>query len=550
MDNQHSEFELVRRFVAGDDVAFDALYRAYVRPVHDYVLGIARNRQAAEDITSATFLRALEQRATLRDPAAFRGWLFRIAHNSAVNQVSRMVPTAPLPPDAPFVANDPTPDVVAHQRETAALVWNAASSLEPNQFAVLDLALRKGLSSAEIGEALGLSPAQASLALHRAREALGNAVRFLVVARRRRHCERLAELVPEGVRALSPEQRVSVDRHVRRCPTCQRAATALTRPAELFGAIPLVVIPGGLSLEAQRALWARVAARRAAQQTGGRAARHVGRARRALRGGRRVALHQHWLAGAAAVGLAVAGVMTTILVLTHRSHSDGTHDYQLTGAFKDPGGYTYRVSATVAVGRPVAPKLSSVPPHDRLVEVPVSGTITVTNTTPGHTAPEPLGIAAIAVDELYPDPSPLCPDPDLLGHRVERAGLEGALHTYVDGKPYCIVTVADVDGPVPGRQLAIGGTLTVPIVGGLCAGNDDAAEAGCGVPNLSRRVTALPYTARHEPAAVRTLQTPPAFITVNPVDSGAAPPGSCQFSADGYDGWVAASNRPIPGRCA
>src|SRR5581483_7306016 len=77
--------------------------------------------------------------------------------------------------------------------------------------------------------------------------ALGNAVRYLAVARRRGHCDRLAELVPANVRQLSSEQRSSVDHHMRRCPTCQRTADALTTPAALFAAVPFAVVPAVLS---------------------------------------------------------------------------------------------------------------------------------------------------------------------------------------------------------------------------------------------------------------------------------------------------------------
>jgi len=158
--------------------------------------------------------------------------------------VSRTVPTEQLPEDAPLVAAGPGPEQSAERAEAVQLVWDAAASLEPRQFSVLDLALRKGLSSAEIGTVLGLDAAQSSLALHRARESLGHAVRYLVIARRRRHCQRLAELVPAGVRSLSAEQRV--DHHLRRCPTCQRTALVLTAPGELFAAIPLAALPWGL----------------------------------------------------------------------------------------------------------------------------------------------------------------------------------------------------------------------------------------------------------------------------------------------------------------
>ena len=323
------DLDLARRFVAGDASAFDAVYRRYVRPVYDYALGMVRDRVLAEDVAQTTFLRAYEQRRSVRDPAAMRAWLYRIAHNVAVNQVIRAVRVDEIPDDTPLPAADAGPEQSAEQREAVRLVWDAAASLEPRQFTVLDLALRKGLSSAEIGDVLDLDAAQASLALHRAREALGNAVRYLLVARRRRDCDRLAELVPAGVRALSPEQRATVDRHMRRCRNCQRMALALTTPGELFGAIPIAVLPAAL-IE-----WRRVGRRRASSR---------GKGVRGIR-------PRVWIVASAAAG--VAALIAAVLVVTSSRHSPRPHP-----AAASPLTARATVGATglaALAGRPFAP---------------------------------------------------------------------------------------------------------------------------------------------------------------------------------------------------
>jgi RNA polymerase sigma factor (sigma-70 family) len=299
-----SDDRTAEEFIAGDEVAFAELYRRYARPIHDYALGITRDRVLAEDITQTVFLRAYEQRSTVRDPAAVRAWLYRIAHNTAINQVTRTMPTHEITEDAPIAASGYGPAELAEQDDSVRLVWDAAASLEPRQYAVLDLALRKGLTSSEIAQVLGLEPAAASLALNRAREALGNAVRYLLVARRRRHCERLSELVPDGVRTLSPEQRATVDRHLRRCENCQRTASALTAPGELFAAIPPVALPVAL------VEWSGHTAHPAANSS----------RRRGSRGGRGRLVTGHPVLAALGAAMVIAALAITVVATRPAGH--------------------------------------------------------------------------------------------------------------------------------------------------------------------------------------------------------------------------------------
>ena len=264
------------RLRRGDEAAFGALYGRYARPVHDFVARIVREPATAEDVTQATFAQVWERRETLREP---RG---REALDLPDRPPLRSQSGGPEPGDgahgggAPARRHGPGPEESAVSADAARLVWDAAASLEPHELAILDLSVRCGLASSEIAEILAVDTARASLQVNRAKEALGNAVRYLLVARRRSHCERLAELVPVGVGQLSPEQRATVDHHMRRCPACQGMALRLTAPKELFGALLLLPLPRRLLAPPHVALAAHVAhvdgwsaRRRAASSRGG-----------------------------------------------------------------------------------------------------------------------------------------------------------------------------------------------------------------------------------------------------------------------------------------
>ena len=70
--------ELVLRARAGEEFAFDVLYRRHVQFVAAVAFRIGQ-RAEVDDLVQETFIIAFRQLAQLAQPAAFRGWLARIA---------------------------------------------------------------------------------------------------------------------------------------------------------------------------------------------------------------------------------------------------------------------------------------------------------------------------------------------------------------------------------------------------------------------------------------------------------------------------------------
>jgi RNA polymerase sigma factor (sigma-70 family) len=259
-----TDAELAVQLQAGDPAALGQLYDRHVRGIHDFLARFTRDASAAEDLAHSTFLQAWERRQTLRDPARVRSWLYATAHNLGLNWVTRYRRAGPLEEEVLDGVADtaPGPEAQAVATEVADLVWAAASSLEARQYAVLDLSVRRGLSTREVADVLGVPVGHAAVLVNRAREALGNAVRYLLVARRRDHCERLAALIPAGVRALTAQQRSAVDHHMRRCDSCQELGRRLTAPAELLGALLPLQLPASLGHQGRERLVAAVRADR------------------------------------------------------------------------------------------------------------------------------------------------------------------------------------------------------------------------------------------------------------------------------------------------
>jgi RNA polymerase sigma-70 factor (ECF subfamily) len=77
---------LVERAQSGDRDALEELYLEHFDRIYSYLHMTVGNRHDAEDLTTQTFLRMLESIGKFRWGAApFSAWLFRIAHNLAMD---------------------------------------------------------------------------------------------------------------------------------------------------------------------------------------------------------------------------------------------------------------------------------------------------------------------------------------------------------------------------------------------------------------------------------------------------------------------------------
>jgi RNA polymerase sigma-70 factor (ECF subfamily) len=72
----------------GQTWAFDELVNRYQPPILRYCMRLLNyNQTDAEDATSEAFLKAYKNLASYKSEFKFSTWLYRIAHNSAVNQI-------------------------------------------------------------------------------------------------------------------------------------------------------------------------------------------------------------------------------------------------------------------------------------------------------------------------------------------------------------------------------------------------------------------------------------------------------------------------------
>jgi RNA polymerase sigma-70 factor, ECF subfamily len=154
----------------GDRDALETLYLLHFDRIYSYLHMSVGNRHDAEDLTTQTFLKMLEAIGNFRwRSAPFSAWLFRIAHNLAIDHfrtTRRWQPEAEVP--EPENAEESSAEDAALQsigrRSMLALIENL--SLEQQQVLILKFVFT--FSNGEAGTILGKSEGAVKSLQHRA----------------------------------------------------------------------------------------------------------------------------------------------------------------------------------------------------------------------------------------------------------------------------------------------------------------------------------------------------------------------------------------------
>jgi RNA polymerase sigma-70 factor (ECF subfamily) len=165
----------------GDDAAFEALFRKYVRQVVAFALSFVGSQARAEELAQEAFVRVYRTRSRYQPSARFATWLYRIVTNLCVSDVRRpehRVMTVLRPREGSTEAPVDVGDLADGQtqngeqrllvREALDRIRGALERLPPQQRAALLLARVEGLSYDEVAQTLGSSVSAVKSLIHRA----------------------------------------------------------------------------------------------------------------------------------------------------------------------------------------------------------------------------------------------------------------------------------------------------------------------------------------------------------------------------------------------
>ena len=167
----HSDAELIKRTLDGDETAFGLLVDKYKGTVHARAYRKVENFHTAEEITQDTFLKAYQKLSTLRDWEHFPGWL-----NTIVSRLCLMwhrkqrLPTQPL--DTAEMGLNALAQTRYTDEQARQAVHDALEELSESQRTVLTLYYLDGMTCEEIARFIGTSRGAVFDRLYRARAQL------------------------------------------------------------------------------------------------------------------------------------------------------------------------------------------------------------------------------------------------------------------------------------------------------------------------------------------------------------------------------------------
>jgi RNA polymerase sigma-70 factor, ECF subfamily len=171
----NEDSDAVRRALAGDDSGYRDLLESYRDRVYSFILRLVGSAQDAEDLAQDVFLKAFTKLDSYDPTRPFLSWVFRIAHNSAIDHLRARKPQS-LSLDADEALERPEggpgPESAALASSQAEYIDALISSLPPLYREALLLRHREDMDVVEIARVLDLPEGTVKIRLFRARNLL------------------------------------------------------------------------------------------------------------------------------------------------------------------------------------------------------------------------------------------------------------------------------------------------------------------------------------------------------------------------------------------
>lgn len=226
---------LVERARAGDTAALEELLASVAPAIHRFGLRMCKSRPDAEDVLQDTLLSIATHLAEFEGRSSLVSWVFALTRSACARR-RRGLKNQRLVSDesAPELRDEArSPEQNAADRELGDALNRALDALPEEHREVILLRDLEGLTAPDAAHALGVSVDAVKSRLHRAREALRDALAPFVQPVRSKPspgCPNVVALWSRKLEGdLTQHDCAAMEKHLATCPACAAACDALKR---------------------------------------------------------------------------------------------------------------------------------------------------------------------------------------------------------------------------------------------------------------------------------------------------------------------------------
>jgi len=172
--------KLIKKVRAGDDRAFEELFKLYCRPLVRFALRFVRDTETAEGIVQDVFIRVWRNRSRLDPGLKIRAYLYQAVKNQSLQHLRHLKIVNRDQSMQGWGKTDGSPEKEVEERETARAVYEAVSELPPHRRLIFCLSKYDHYTYAEIAEIQNISVKTVETQMGRALKFLRNRLSHLL----------------------------------------------------------------------------------------------------------------------------------------------------------------------------------------------------------------------------------------------------------------------------------------------------------------------------------------------------------------------------------
>ena len=167
---KHTEKELTRLFMAGDDAAFKEIYLRYDKPLYLYAYHKLGNKEESRDVVHDVFAWLLANRSQLDLKTTLSGYLYRSVLNKIYNlyKHNEVLRKYAEEGNRYLDVESTGTDYLIREKDIMAMIEKEISAMPPGMRAVYELKSKKYLTAKEIAAELGVAESTVNTQLKRA----------------------------------------------------------------------------------------------------------------------------------------------------------------------------------------------------------------------------------------------------------------------------------------------------------------------------------------------------------------------------------------------